>query len=981
MTAVALALAVVRSASAQTTITGKVVDAANQEPVPAVTVTVTGTTIGALTTDSGRFTLRRVPSDAKSISVRRIGYRGVTVAIVPNQTDYTVAVTRDVLQLEQQVITGVATTISSKTSATANTIVTGDQLNAAPTPTIENALQGKIPGAVIEQNSGAPGGGLQVNIRGVTSINGNSDPLYVVDGVIVTNYTFASGLNALSAAGSNNGGVNPGNQDQSVNRIADLNPADIADIQVLSGAAASSIYGNRAAGGVVVITTKKGQVGAPQVDFTQRVGTFNLEHELDVLHYTKTAAETMGEGFGMTKAQVDANYATCNGFCDFQKSLYGGGQLSYETDLAVRGGLGGSGANTTTYYVSGLTKYDNGAQINTGYHKQSARANFSQGLFNTITVGANLAYTSSLTSRGINGNDNLGIAGYDVLSYTPSWFCMNCHSSNGQYVFNPFGPANAYQDATEASTPEEVNRTTLGGNVDWHLWSAQHQTLQFVANGGADFANQRDQFYLPPGAQVSQSHLVSLPGTSTYQSGYARYSNFNVSMIHTWKPSDVLNATTSLGVTRDKTATYQVNNVGQNLVTGLPNFQFAPVQAQFNQQQEANDEGYYGQEQLLLFSERLSLTGGVNAERASSNGAINKYYLYPKIAGAFRPIMGKTELKLRGAYGQAGNLPPYGYKFTEATLNTDNGVSGIGFSEISGDGKIRPETNTTEEGGFDLSVFNSRAAFGATVYQKRITNLVLLENVLPSSGFNTAYSNGGQLTNQGLEMYLQATPIQAGQFSWSSSETYARNYARIDQLPIPPFAAGAFFGYSPFGGYRIQTGADPNAVWGYTKSSNGNLVQIGNAAPAFVFTFIQDLNYGPAHVHVGFDWREGQTVANLTQQYFDFNGQSGDTAAAHQRITNTFAGLSPYAMHASFLKLRELTFKYDLPGIMIKTLGQGYLRNASISLSGRNLVTWTKYPGLDPEVSNFGNQQLGRGQDVTPYPPTRSYFLSIDLGL
>jgi len=384
---------------------------------------------------------------------------------------------------------------------------------------------------------------------------------------------------------------------------------------------------------------------------------------------------------------------------------------------------------------------------------------------------------------------------------------------------------------------------------------------------------------------------------------------------------------------------------------------------------------------LLLFSERLSLTGGVNAERASSNGAINKYYLYPKIAGAFRPIMGKTELKLRGAYGQAGNLPPYGYKFTEATLNTDNGVSGIGFSEISGDGKIRPETNTTEEGGFDLSVFNSRAAFGATVYQKRITNLVLLENVLPSSGFNTAYSNGGQLTNQGLEMYLQATPIQAGQFSWSSSETYARNYARIDQLPIPPFAAGAFFGYSPFGGYRIQTGADPNAVWGYTKSSNGNLVQIGNAAPAFVFTFIQDLNYGPAHVHVGFDWREGQTVANLTQQYFDFNGQSGDTAAAHQRITNTFAGLSPYAMHASFLKLRELTFKYDLPGIMIKTLGQGYLRNASISLSGRNLVTWTKYPGLDPEVSNFGNQQLGRGQDVTPYPPTRSYFLSIDLGL
>src|SRR5215467_2432019 len=168
MTAVALALAVVRSASGQEAqrITGRTVDADSKEPVPAVQVLVTGTTVGAVTNDSGRFALRNVPSDAKTITIRRIGYHGVVIPITAGQTEYTVSLTRDVLQLEQQVVTGVATTVSSKNSVTYDPVVTSEQLNGAPTPTIENALQGKVPGVLVEQNSGAPGGGLQVNVRG-----------------------------------------------------------------------------------------------------------------------------------------------------------------------------------------------------------------------------------------------------------------------------------------------------------------------------------------------------------------------------------------------------------------------------------------------------------------------------------------------------------------------------------------------------------------------------------------------------------------------------------------------------------------------------------------------------------------------------------------------------------------------------------------------------------------------------------------------
>ena len=990
LTAVALALAVVRGASAQATqvITGRVVDEANKEPVPAVTITVTGTTIGALTTDSGRFTFRHVPSDAKTLSVRRIGYRGVTVALVPNQTDYTIALTRDVLQLEQEVVTGVATSVSSKNAATYDPVVTGEQLNGAPAATIENALQGKVAGVEIDQNSGAPGGGLQVNIRGVTSILGNSDPLYVVDGVIVSNFTFPTGLNAVSQAGSNNGGMNPGNQDQSVNRIADLNPNDIESIQVLQGAAASSIYGSRAAAGVIVITTKKGTVSKPEIDATQKFGTYNLENELPARHFTLSQADVLGGDVGLTNAEVAANYAACKGFCDFQKSLYGGGELSDETDLSVRGGSG-----STTYYLGGLIKYDNGAEINTGYNKQTARANLQQSLFGTVTAGADIAYMSSLTRTNVNGNDNLGIAGYDVLSYTPSFFCMSCHVQGGGYVTNPFGPANAYQDANQIQSPDEVNRTTLSGTVNWKMFTAEKQSLELALLGGADFVNERVQFYEPPNLQVQQSTLVTTPGVATTNSGYNRLSNYSVSLIHRWTPSSFLGATTSLGFTRDKNATYQAVEAGQGLVVGNLSPTSGTVQNLYNFQTESNNTSFYGQEQLLLFNERLSLTGGVNAERSTNNGNVNKFYAYPKVAGSYRVLEGNTELKVRAAYGQSGNLPVYAVRFNPITSTNYEGISALTPSEIAGDPSVRPETNTSIETGFDLTLFKGRVGLNTTIFQKRITNLLLPQSVLPSSGFETAYLNGGQLTNQGLELGVSATPVQVGHFTWSMNGTFTRVYDRVDNLPVPAFEAGQFFGYFPFGGYYIQPGASVNGIYGYPNAAagaSGTLAQMGNAQPAFVTTLGNDLSLGPLHVHVQFDWRLGQSVADLTEQYWDgaysgFGlpfafGNLADTAGTKARYAGLGQGITEYVQHASFLKLRELTARYELPTSFIASVGHGFVRNAALSLTGRNLVTWTKYPGLDPEVSNFGTQQLGRGQDVTPYPPTRSYFISLDLG-
>ncbi|HZS57752.1 MAG TPA: SusC/RagA family TonB-linked outer membrane protein [Gemmatimonadaceae bacterium] len=952
-------------------ITGHVIDAATRAPIPAVSVLVPGGTIGTSTTDSGSFSLR-VPAGTRSLAARRIGYHERAILLAADVTDYTVELTKDVLELETQVVTGVATSISSKNAATYDPTVTADQLVGAPAPTLENALQGKVPGALIQANSGAPGGGLQVQVRGVSSINVNAQPLYVIDGIIADNDTYNSGLTSVSGAAASLG---TSNQDQSPNRIADINPADIESIQVLEGAAASSIYGDKAAAGVIVITTKKGRPGAPQFAATQRFGTFNLANEIDVRHYSLAEAYAGGAAVGLDSTAVRANYDACHGFCDFQKQLYGGGELSYETDVNVRGG-----SNTATYYVSGLTKYDNGAQINTGYNKQAIRANVSTTLSSTVSASVTLAYTSSLTRVGVNGNDNYGIAGYDIISYTPSWFDMAAHNPDGSYVTNPFGTANALADAHEIRTPDEVNRFTGGLNVTYKALSTRGNALEAVFQGGADVVNERTEFYAPPDLQVERV-AAPVPGVATYLSPYGRLINYSISLVHTWTGLSWMTATSSIGYTRDKHLSYQPFAGGAGIAPSAPSVPYALDHSVQLAQQEVDNSGFYGQEQLQLLDQRLTITGGVNAERSTNNGTVNAFYPFPKasISYRFAHVTGwLDELKPRLAFGQSGNTPTFGIRYTQNRQTLFGGHAGVTYGDTLGDPTVRPETSTDIETGFDASFWKGRAALSATVYQKRISNLLLLAGAPPATGADVRWINGGQFTNAGIELSLDAQPVAAGPFSWTTQTTYSRNYSRVDRLPTAPFSSGNFFGYGQ-GGFYVERGNSITAIWGY-KTAGGSLVPVGNAAPAFTMGFANNLGYGPLHLRGFFEWNYGQSVIDGTFVYFDDFGNLQDTAATRRRLTAYNNGLTAYTQPASYLKLRELTLSYDVPATAVRALGRGWIRTAQLSVSGRNLVTWTRYPGLDPEVSNFGAQQIGRSDDVTPYPPTRSYFVSLDLG-
>jgi TonB-dependent starch-binding outer membrane protein SusC len=970
------------SASAQdnSRLTGHITDASDKIPVPAAQVTVTGTTIGTLSNDSGVFALK-LPSDAKTLTVRRIGYLQKVVPITPGQTDVSITLDKDVLKLEQQVITGVATTVSSRNAANDVAVVTSAQVNEVPAPTVENALQGKVAGAVIQSNNGgAPGGGLQVQIRGITSINANAEPLYVIDGVIVNNETINTDINAINNSGGGQTSTGqaaanaPSYEDSGVNRIADINPNDIETIEVLKGASASAIYGSKASAGVVVITTKHGKAGKPEWNLATKVGHYEDANTLPIRTFpTLASALAWGKEYGHPADTIEKYYA---GPQNYQNQLFGNSAASYEADLSVAGTMGG-----TQYYLSGTTKYDNGIETNTGYNKQSIRSNISQDFTSNFKVSANLSYVHDLTQRGITGNDNIGVSPYNVFSYTPQFVKMNVQSANGAWPYNPFGPANPFADAAEIQTPEQVSRFIGGGTVNWQVFQQEHQNLTFTALGGADLTSVSDLLYAPPTLQVEQEEPSGLPGTSVSNSATTNYFNYAFNLAHHWTGLPWLDLTTSVGYTRDRRSTLNPITVGQNLLAGVSSPTVGTYQVNFLYHTEQYDQSFYGQEQVQLWN-RLTLTGGMTAERSTSDGFIDSWYYYPRASGSFQvPQFTKAidQLKLRAAFGESGNLPNYGVKYTPYLPTQDGGLNGLGANSLHGDGNIRPESEQEIETGFDLTMFNSRAQFSATVYQKRLTQLLLQAAVAPSLGYAQQWFNGGQFTNRGIELSLTMTPIQLRKgFSWVSTTTFYRNYSVVDALPTTPGLIGNTYGFGE--GYVAVGRSVSEIVNTSATTANGLPVQVGDFQPDYRMSFGNEFNAGPFRLYALLDWSRGGNTINLTDLYFDTGpGLWADSAQSVKRFASFSNGATAYVEDASFLKLRQVSFSYTLPS-QIFAFAHGRISNAKLSLTGYNLLASFKYDGLDPELSTNGNQQVTRGQEITNYPPARSYFLGLELG-
>lgn len=972
-------------AQQQRRITGRVTDQANQQPVAGASVQVVGTTLGTYTGTDGNFALS-VPQGAISLRVRRLGYRQTTVPVTADQSTVNVSLMADVLQLETQVVTGTATSISTRNAANAITVVSGAQLNRAPSQTIDNALQGKVPGAIITTNSGAPGGGTQVQIRGVTSILGNSSPLYVVDGVAVDNTAISNGLNAISGA---SGGNLPSSQDQQVNRIADLNPEDIASIEVLKGASAGAIYGSRGSNGVIVITTKRGQQGRPRVGITQRFGTFDLARKLGSRCFG-SGEELATWAVGTPESAEDS--ATFNAYVgefnaapvkcrDYEQEMYGQNDLSYETNMSVSGGN-----QATTYFVSGLVKRDAGIQENTGYNKQSVRANLGQLIGDRLNLQVNTEFIHTRTERGLSGNDNNGVSPYTIFSSTPSYFDFT--PVDGVFPVNPYLPygANPLQIAALLQTPENVYRFIGGGSLSFAAYSSQRQTLDLTLRGGLDSYSDRSKIYSTPALIYEPAD--GLAGTVVNSNANILSFNTSLSAVHRFIARP-FTATTSLGANQSQRSQNIASVTGRGLPPQATNVDAALQIAPTEFQQLLREVSYFAQEEILTLGERLLLTAGVNAEKSSVNGDDDKLYFYPKFAASYRlPVLPSVanEIKLRLAYGKAGNQPRYGDRYTSLITSLNDGVIGGRGSTILGNSNIKPETSSELEGGVDVQLFNGRLGANITGFRKQVDDLILQAAVAPSTGFTSRVINGGQLVNKGLEIGLNAVPVQAGAFTWTSTTTFALVRGKITRLDVPAFNAGSYFA-TDFGAVKIEEGKSPTQVitrmgCNVALDANGRCTSIkygavGDQLPDFQMGFANEFTMGPVRLSGLVDWRKGGMAVNLTNLYFDGSSLGADTAASSKRLRDYRAGIGVFAEDASFVKIREISLSYSLPEALITRLLDGRARSIRLELSGRNLYTWTPYTGLDPEVSNFGSQNIGRFQDVTPFPPSRSFFFSL----
>lgn len=980
-------------------VTGQVTVEGTTEPISGATILVVGTTLGATADETGRFTIS-VPEGARQLRVRRIGYSAKVVAVGPNEATVAVALTRDILQLEAQVVTGQATTVSRANAANSVAVVNTEQLNRVPHQTVEGALQGKVPGAVITSNSGAPGGGMQLQLRGNNTINGNYQPLYVVDGIIINNDAYSNGLNALSKAGS--GGTSQqgagltGSQDQQVNRIADLNPEDIESIEVLKGPSAGAIYGSRGANGVVIITTKHGQAGKPTLAFIQRFGTTSLAHKLDLRCFTQEQAtayiDTHNPVAGLTTAQYFALYPYA-GCSDPTQQLYGNNGLSYETSASLRGG---TPDGNTTYFVSGMEKHDGAITSTDGYNKQSLLLNLARQWSSRLNLRGNSEILHTLTKRGISGNDNTAVSPTNVISGTPTFYDFSRKLPNGQYQRDPFVASNAniLQNQEAIKTPENVYRMLGSAQADFAILATSRQKLNMTLLGAVDHFNDASTLYSPPYTYFEQSGINSpFPGNVVGGNADATNANLNLSLTHVLTTSP-FTATTSTGLRQERSQSNYVTNQGQGLFPGVTNYATA-VRTFLSQGQTLSKAfSYYVQEELLTLNERLFLTAAVNAERSSTNGDPRTFYAYPKFSASYKLpwLPPKTDnFKLRLAYGKAGNRVPVDYKYTYLRSLPEAGINGLLQDVRIGLAGVKPEQTTELEGGFDATFFGGRAGLELTQYRKKTTGLVLTAGLGPSTGYTTEVINGGSLENRGTEIGLNLNPIQTTLFGWTSNTTFTRNRNKVLSLPVPAFTPPGGFS-ERFGTYKIQAGYsatqivafqgfDSTFVGGKLTSVTRHEAHIGDQNPDFQMGFSNDFTLGRFRLSSLLDWRKGGYVVNLTDLYFDGNvsgGNLADTARVARRNAAFTAGQPVYVQHASFAKLRELTLSYDLgPSFTQRVFGNN-AQDLRLELSGRNLKTWTNYDGYDPEVSNFGNAAVGRSQDVAPYPPSRQFFVSLN---
>ncbi|MEO5815644.1 MAG: SusC/RagA family TonB-linked outer membrane protein [Gemmatimonadaceae bacterium] len=958
------------------TITGTVVQEGTRAPLSSAQIVVKGTTTGTVSRDNGTFTLQ-VPSGPVVLTVRRIGHPQTEVNVAASATTVDIVLKADILKLDEVVITGQASGISRRNLATSVASVSAEEMTKVTAQSIENAFQGKIAGAQISQSTGAPGGGNRIRIRGISSILGSAQPLYVVDGVIVSDVAIGSGTNKVTRAAGTV--ISSANQENPDNRIADLNPNDIQNIEILKGSAASAIYGSKASGGVIIITTKRGDAGAPKFSLQQNVGTARLAYKNGSRRFTSLADATAQFG------AVAAQYYDPNVFIDYEDVTYGEHPVNSETSIGVSGGT-----ENTKYFASALTRQESGIVRNTFANKTGVRVNLDQRLGSRLTMQVGTQALRSSNDRGLFGNDNAGNSVAYTLTKVPSFLDIR-RKPDGSFPVNPLYNSNPLQTVDLFKNSESVWRSITTARLTLDAWSNARQKLQLITYGGADVLNQKNIIFSPPALQFEP--LDGLPGTSAASYADNLQSNLNLNAVHTWTPRSSIGITSQFGTQYERRAFGQTRTSGQNLLGGLEVVTAGTIRDVDENRLEVNDFGMFAQTEML-WNEKFLFTVGARADRSSNNGDTKKFFVFPKASASYRLTGLKPglvdEVKLRAAYGETGNQPLYGQKFTGLDLSSIGGLGAFRVGTTRAAADIRPERQREVEGGVDAALFGSRANLEVTGFQRNISDLLITRTLAPSTGYSAEVSNGAAMRVRGLEVSVGAYPIQRNGFEWNSRFNYGMNRSLITSLPVPSFLLGT----PQTGAVKIEEGKSATQLIGNdTLPQAGGRVVVpvvmGDGNPSWTAGWSNEVRVGAISLYALLDHQQGGMLANGTWRHYDLGQNSIDydePTSTGQKLgafrTSTYLQVTRiYYQEATYTKLREVTLGWNIPARYLSSLTR--VSNAKLSFTGRNLKWWTDFRGGDPEAQNFGAggvpDAVQRNRELAAYPASKSFWLNLSV--
>lgn len=960
-------------------IEGKVIDESTNEPLISATVllldkgTAPGTVSGKqgrITKRDGSFVFNDVPPGSYTLRVSYVSYKTTTQQIqvsADKTTTVQIAVTPDPQGISEIVVTGVASRKSKSISEVSVSRVDAAELTDKNNyQDLSQLLSGKAPGVTVSTSSGNVGGGIRFNVRTGAGLYGNGQPIILVDGVRINN----------GQLGSDVGG-------QFVSALADLNPEDIAKVEILKGPAATALYGTSGSNGVVLVTTKRGNYGAG------RKPTVNLR---TVIGVNEQAVKYTPE---MALSYNDAN------------AVFRRGDI-HEYELSVGGGSG-----DVSYYTSFGNRYEQGLLYGNDMERNSVRANLSAAPSEHMTINVNTNYISSQNNRTQNDNTIAGPLA-ETLTFGP----------------NPDGTSGSYPDVDSASIAiisDPLRSERFIGSVE--ITSDIVDNLLLRGLVGYDALSTREDYLYP--ADGNYENIGITQGSKTVTTDDSKRLNFDLSAAYNYEITDGLMATSTIGA-QGFTNTYRYVSIQKD---SFPSYRITNLQSgsKFRDGNDifsdAREAGIFFQQDLSLDDNTYNFGFGLRNDYSSAIGRDAPNIFYPNVRASVR--LDKLDLfpkdfnmvKVRAAYGRSGILPG---PLDAAELRWSATPSGSGPGAVIGvigNPAIEPESVGELEAGFEVELDNSYG-IDFTYYQRMADNSIIDFRNPPSTGL-TATSvprNVGAIKSWGFESHLYGTPIRSRDYQldldliWNYQDNEVTDLGGaqpiFDGYNINVIAVGlsrsAFYGQKVVGAlFDDATGAYLGPDVEESPSYLGTPIPNHTGSFSVRFKFLGDFTFSALS-----EWALGQSTLNLihlyttipfyqnNREYAELATQLGISAEvgsnpvpdvaplevgsdAYRAAAERFAHIDPsyvsnFVEKSDYFRLREISLTYDLTNLL-GDVTDNVIKNMGITLSVRNLLLLTNYSFPDPEINADGARSLTRGLDfgTLQNPRTLSAMLTI----